>query len=43
MSFDYDDRKIDRWQGMDLMTLLFDNGKWLITSDMYAKLAEQND
>ena len=43
MSFDYDDQKIDRWQGMDLMTLVFENGKWLITSDMYAKQVEQEN
>ena len=41
MSFDYDDKKIDRWQGIDLMTLVFENGKWLITSDMYAKEVNQ--
>ncbi|MFC2103379.1 YybH family protein [Bacteroidota bacterium] len=43
MSFDYDDQKIDRWQGIDMMTLVFENEKWLITSDMYAKKVDQDN
>lgn len=37
MSFDYYDQRVDKWQGIDMMTLVFENGKWLIASDMYAK------
>lgn len=37
MSFDYDDQLVDNWKGMDMLTLVKANGKWLITSDMYAK------
>ena len=37
MSFNYDDKVVNDWKGADMMTLVKENGKWLITSDMYAK------
>ena len=37
MSFTYDDEVVNDWKGADIMTLVKENGKWLITSDMYAK------
>ena len=40
MAFDYDDTKVPEWHGIDKMTLVKENGKWLITSDMYAKQKE---
>jgi len=40
MSFDYDDSKVPEWHGIDKMTLVKENGKWLITSDMFAKQTE---
>ena len=43
MSFTYDDIAVNDWKGADMMTLVKENGKWLITSDMFTKLVEQND
>jgi ketosteroid isomerase-like protein len=43
MSFDYDDEKIPEWHGIDQMTLIKENGKWQITSDMYAKQITDED
>ena len=40
MAFDYDDTKVPEWHGIDKMTLVKENGKWLITSDMFAKQIE---
>jgi len=40
MSFDFDDNNVPEWIGIDFMTLINENGKWLILSDMYAKQAE---
>lgn len=40
MTFDYDDEKIPVWKGIDHMTLVKEKGKWLITSDMFAKQTE---
>jgi len=37
MSFNYDEQLFDGWKGMDTMTLVKVNGKWLITSDMFAR------
>lgn len=37
MSFTYDDEVVNDWKGADMMILVKENGKWLITSDMYAK------
>lgn len=37
MSFKYDDKFVDDWKGADMMTLVKENGKWLITSDMFAR------
>ena len=37
MSFDFDDQTVDRWQGMDMMALVYEDGRWLIISDVYAK------
>jgi len=41
MTFDYDDNKVPEWHGIDKMTLVKENGRWLITSDMYAKQTEE--
>ena len=40
MSFDYDDNLVDDWKGMDMFTLVKTDGKWLITSDMFARGTE---
>ncbi len=40
MSFDFDDNSNPSWKGMDMMTLVRENGRWLIVSDMYAKRGE---
>ncbi|MFC1593299.1 DUF4440 domain-containing protein [Candidatus Neomarinimicrobiota bacterium] len=40
MSFDFDDISNPSWRGMDIMTLVHKNDKWLIVSDMYAKQIE---
>ena len=40
MSFDYDSVAVNKWEGLDLMTLIKENGKWKIISDMYAKKEE---
>ena len=37
MSFTYDDEVVNDWKGVDMMTLVKENGKWLITSDMFAR------
>jgi ketosteroid isomerase-like protein len=37
MAFDFDETKVPEWHGIDTMTLVKEKGKWLITSDMYAK------
>lgn len=37
MSFTYDDKAVNDWKGVDMMTLTKENSKWLITSDMYAR------
>ena len=41
MSFDFGDQTVDHWQGMNMTTLVYDGGRWLIVSDMYAKRADQ--
>ncbi|MFC2082405.1 hypothetical protein ACFLR4_00300 [Bacteroidota bacterium] len=38
MSFDYDDRTVEEWKGIDMISLVKEEGKWLITSDMFAKI-----
>ncbi len=43
MSFDYDDTKVSEWHGIDQMTLVKENGKWVITSDMFAKRTEDEE
>ena len=43
MAFNFDDTKVPEWYGIDKMTLVKENGKWLITSDMYAKQKEDED
>jgi hypothetical protein len=40
MSFDFDDISNPSWKGMDMMTLVHENDRWLIVSDMYAKQRE---
>jgi len=40
MAFDYDDTSTPEWYGIDQMTLVNEKGKWLITSDMFAKQKE---
>ena len=42
MSFDYDDRTVEEWKGMDMISLAKKKGKWLITSDMFAKTIFEN-
>ena len=37
MSFTYDDEVVNDWKGVDMMTLVKENGKWLITSDMFTR------
>ena len=37
MSFNYDDKVVNDWKGVDMMTLVKENGKWLITSDMFTR------
>ena len=41
MSFTYDDEVVNDWKGVDLMTLVKENGRWLITSDIYARETRQ--
>ena len=43
MAFDFDDIKVSEWYGYDMMTLVKENGKWLITSDMFAKQDNESD
>ncbi|MCK5146992.1 nuclear transport factor 2 family protein [bacterium] len=43
MAFDLDDTKVPEWHGYDKMTLVKENGKWLITSDMYAQQVNESD
>jgi len=40
MAFDYDSTSVPEWHGIDHMTLVNENGKWLITSDVFAKEKE---
>ena len=40
MAFKYDDNEVPQWTGIDHMTLVKENGKWLITSDMYGRFKE---
>jgi hypothetical protein len=40
MSFDFNDISNPSWKGMDIMTLIRENDRWLIVSDMYAKRGE---
>ncbi len=37
MAFTYDDEVVDDWKGADMITLVKENNKWLIVSDMYAR------
>ena len=37
MSFIYDDEVVNDWKGADMLTLVKENGKWLITSDMFTR------
>ena len=41
MSFTYDDEIVNNWKGIDMMTLVKENGKWSITSDMFARETRQ--
>ena len=43
MAFNFDDIKVSEWYGIDKMTLVKENGKWFITSDMYAKQKEDEE
>ena len=40
MSYKYDNKDVNDWKGIDMMTLTKENGKWLIISDMYARKLE---
>ena len=41
MAFTYDDAVVNDWKGIDFMTLVKEKGRWLITSDMYARETKQ--
>ena len=41
MAFTYDDEVVDDWKGADMMTLVKENGRWLIVSDMYGRDTKQ--
>ena len=41
MAFTYDDAVVNDWKGIDFMTLVKEKGKWLITSDMFARETKQ--
>lgn len=43
MSFTYDDEVVNDWKGIDMLTLVKENGKWLITSDMFARETKQTN
>ena len=43
MAFTYDDAVVNDWKGIDFMTLVKEKGRWLITSDMYARGKKQTD
>ena len=43
MSFTYDAATVNDWKGVDMMTLVKENGKWLVTSDMYARETKQTE
>jgi hypothetical protein len=43
MIYDYDDSKGIHWKGMDMMSLVYENGKWLITSDMFVSEREDDE
>jgi len=43
MSFTYDERIESDWKGSDIMTLVKEKGKWLITSDMFAREEMQTE
>jgi len=38
MSFTYDGKVINDWKGADMLTLVKQDNKWIITSDMYARV-----
>lgn len=41
--FEFDEINVPKWHGLDQMTLVKENGKWLITSDLYAKQKEAGE
>ena len=43
MAFTYDDAVVNDWKGADFMTLVKEKGKWLITSDMFARETQNTE
>jgi len=41
MSFEYDGIKTSDWKGRDLMTLKFENEKWLMSSDIFVQYSKE--
>ncbi len=40
MSFEYMGQEIPNWEGRDLMTLKFEDGKWMICSDLFVQYSD---
>ncbi len=41
MSFVYDDVKTEDWKGRDIMTLTYENGRWLLVSDVFVQYSKE--
>ncbi len=41
MAFDYDDQHTPDWKGRDVMTLKFENGQWLLISDLFVQYSKE--